>query len=153
MKQYISITLLFISFTLFGHTQERLPILMLDDCVEKHSQQMEINQCEYENYRVANKALGIFYLNLQNFLPKEHQSALEATQLHWENFSDSACTIYAARYTESEEQQSVAKIHCLNHKIEERIDSLVYLVMLWEEDLGSFQNTLNNVIPPISSIK
>ena len=151
MKRYISIVLLFISLILLGNTQERLPILMLDDCMEKHAQQIDINRCEYENYRIANEALGIFYLNLQNFLPQEHQSTLEANQLHWENFSDSSCTIYAARYTESEEQQAVAKTHCLNHKIEDRIDSLVYLVMLWEDDLGSFQSTLNRMIRPVTS--
>lgn len=70
MKQYISIALLFISISLLGYTQERLPILILDDCVEKHAQQTDINQCEYENYRIASETLDVFYLNFQKFLPQ-----------------------------------------------------------------------------------
>lgn len=143
MKRFISMFFLLTSFISFGYTKDRFPILMLVDCVKKHVHQADINKCEYDNYRVANEALGIFYLNIQYFLPKEHHRALEESQTYWENFADATCTVYAARYTESEEQNAIAKIHCLNHRIEERIDGLLYLVMLWEEKLGSFQGVLD----------
>ncbi len=148
MKRFISIFFLLTSFISISYTKDRFPILMLDDCVRKHAQLTDINQCEYNNYRVANEALGIFYLNLQYFLPEEHHQTLEASQTYWENFADATCTVSAARYTESEEQNAVAKIHCLNHRIEERIDNLVYLVMLWEEKLGSFQGVLDRAMQP-----
>lgn len=140
MKNSFYLILIIISLPHLSFARERFPMLALNDCVEKNRTEETINHCEYENFRLANEALEKFYINIQNFLPQKYYLTLEESQLNWNNYADLECTIYSNYHTHNDAQKAVAKIHCLNHKIEDRIKNLIYIVMLWEEKLGSFKS-------------
>lgn len=142
MKKILCIILCILTFYGIGHAQDRFPIVKLNNCQENNQTVAEIYQCEINNFNQIQEKLAIFYQNIQLFLPEDYQKLLDESQNYWQRFTDFECQINAYQFKNDPEQNKLVKIRCLNYRIRSRIQHLIYIVMIWEETLGSFSMTL-----------
>ncbi|GAA5098284.1 lysozyme inhibitor LprI family protein [Wohlfahrtiimonas larvae] len=138
----IFFTILLLGNLTMSFAVDRFPILIQDHCSTQYTTTSEIYQCTNNNFYAAQEALAIFYINIHLFLPNEYKQFLQDSQSHWEKFSLAECMIDTYRFNEDPETQKIAEKQCLTHRIKSRIQHLIYIVMIWEEKLGSFKIVL-----------
>lgn len=143
MKKIIYTILLMLNLLMVSHAMDRFPSVVLDNCSENNHTPSTIYQCELNNLYTAQKTLAIFYLNIQLFLPDEYEKLLEESQNKWNKFSTFECQINAHHFKNDPEKSKLVNIRCLAYRIKLRVQHLIYIVMVWEEKLGSFKVTID----------
>lgn len=139
MKKFIYTLLCTFGLCSISYGIDRFPIIVLDNCTGKNQSSANIYQCEKNNFDTVQQALAVFYVNIQLFFPDEYQPLLLTSQNNWEKFSISECKINSYQFKDYPEKKETERLRCLNYRIKARIQHLIYIVMIWEKELGSFQ--------------